>query len=194
MSAFCVFGKPFILRWAGSEYGKSYYVGLLIMLPVTASLTMGLGQDIVRAKNVHKGQIYINIVVCICNFLISIPLAMKLGAIGSALGTFLCEIVICIIVQSIYYKKIANLDIGSYYREMAKMMPGLILPTIYGIAILKLEIVKSSYLSIALYGMIYVAIYGISMWFFAMNDYEKGLVKRAFARVRRRLKRRINVR
>lgn len=187
MSGYCLFGKAFIMRWAGTDYETSYYVGLLLMLPVTASLTMGLGQDIMRAKNVHKMQIFINIAVTFCNFLVSIPLAMKFGAIGSALGTFLCEIVICIIVQSIYYSKVGGLDMKSYYKEMFRMLPGLMLPVAYGLAVDKLGFVKTTYPSIVLHIVIYVIIYATSMWLFAMNDYEKGLARKSIAKVTGRL-------
>ena len=176
MSGFIIFGKNFITRWTGLEYEKSYYVGILVMLPVTASLTMGLGQDIVRAKNVHKLQIFINAVFCICNLLISIPLAIVCGAIGSAIGTFITEIINCIIVQTIYYYKIAKLDMKSYYKEMLKISKGLILPIIYGFIIVHFGILKSNYLSIGLNVLIYSTIYITSMWLFAMNNYEKRLV------------------
>lgn len=189
MSGFCLFGKAFIMRWAGTDYEISYYVGLLLMLPVTVSLTMGLGQDIMRAKNVHKMQIFINIAVSFCNFLVSIPLAIKFGSVGSALGTFLCEIVICIIVQSIYYSKVGKLDMKAYYKEMFRILPGLVLPVVYGVAVNKMNFVKICYPSIGLHVLIYVCIYVASMWFFAMNDYEKSLAKKAANRVFGKLKR-----
>ena len=189
MSGYCIFGRPFILRWAGEEYEVSYYVGLLLMLPVTASLTMGLGQDIMRAKNVHKLQIFINIAVTLCNFIVSIPLAMKFGAVGSALGTFLCEIIICIIVQSIYYNNVGKLNIKAYYKEMLQIISGLILPVAYGVIISRMKIVRISYPSIGLHILIYVCIYAFSMWLFAMNDYEKNLMKNALMRITSKFKR-----
>ena len=112
---------------------------------------------------------------------------MKFGAIGSALGTFLCEIVICIIVQSIYYSKVGGLDMKSYYKEMFRMLPGLILPVAYGLAVDKLSFVKTTYPSIVLHIVIYVIIYATSMWLFAMNDYEKGLARKSIAKVTGRL-------
>lgn len=183
MSGYCIFGRVFILRWAGEEYEVSYYVGLLLMLPVTASLSMGLGQDIMRAKNIHKMQIFINIAVTFCNFIVSIPLAMTFGAVGSALGTFLCEIIICIIVQSIYYNRVGKLDMRAYYREMLHILPGLILPVIYGVIVMRMKFVQISYLSLGFHILIYVCIYAISMWLFAMNSYEKNLAKKIIVRV-----------
>lgn len=189
MSGYCIFGRAFILRWAGEEYEVSYYVGLLLMLPVTASLTMGLGQDIMRAKNIHKLQILINIAVTFCNFIISIPLAMKFGAVGSALGTFLCEIVICIIVQSIYYNNVGGLNMKAYYKEMVHIMPGLILPIAYGTIVSQMNLVRVSYPSIGLHILIYVCIYVISMWLFAMNDNEKKLTKKVMLKITSKIKR-----
>lgn len=183
MSGYCIFGKAFIERWAGKEYSISFYVGLLLMLPVTSSLTMGLGQDIVRAKNLHKKQIFINVMVCICNFIVSIPLAMMYGAIGSALGTFFCEIVICIIIQSIYYNNVANLNMRQYYMEMLHIIPGLVFPAIFGFVINKMRLVKSNYSSIILYALLYCIVYVVSMWIIVMNTTEKNMVRRAIKKL-----------
>lgn len=184
MSAYIIFGKQFILRWSGEEYGKSYYVGMLIMLPVTFSLSQGLGQDIARAKNLHKIQICINAAVCFCNFLVSIPLAAAFGAIGSAFGTFLCEIIICIIVRGIYFYKIVKIDMKAYYKEMFRLLPGWVVPIIFGIVINYLDLVKAQYFSIICFGIIYTAVYFISVWLFALSDNEKHMIKRTLKIIR----------
>lgn len=176
ISGYCVFGKAFILIWAGVEYDASYYVGLLLMLPVTVSLTMGLGQDIARAKNVHKKQIFINMVVSLCNFVISVPFAIRFGAIGSALGTFICEIIICVIIQSIYYNNVVKLNMKEYFKEMLRVLRGLVIPVLYGITILRFNLVKDNFSSIAAYGLIYILVYGVSMWGTVMTSYEKELL------------------
>jgi len=184
MSAYIIFGKPFICRWSGPEYSQSFYVGLLIMLPVTFSLTQGLGQDIARAKNLHKVQIIINVLVCFLNFLVSIPLAKAYGAIGSAFGTFLCEVIICIIVQSIYYHKVVHIDMKAYYQEMFHLIPGWIIPIIYGVIINCLQLVHSNYVTIMSYGLIYLVVFFISIWFFSLSTSEKGILKNIVSKVR----------
>ena len=30
MTAFTIFGHPFVIRWAGAEYDKSYAIGMLL--------------------------------------------------------------------------------------------------------------------------------------------------------------------
>lgn len=176
MSGFVFFGRPFIERWLGQEYSISYYVGVLIMLPVTVSLSQGLGQNIARAKNLHKIQILINISVTFLNFIVSIPLAKRFGAIGSAIGTFGCEVIICIFVQTIYFQKVVMLNMKEHYKEMLKLIPGWLIPFAYGILLMNLNLVHSSYVSIFIYGVIYVIIYLISVWSISLSESEKKYV------------------
>ena len=77
----------------------------------------------------------------------------------------------------------------AYYKEMFRILPGLVLPVVYGVAVNKMNFVKICYPSIGLHVLIYVCIYVASMWFFAMNDYEKGLAKKAANRVLGKMKR-----
>lgn len=186
MSAFIIFGRQFIVRWAGGEYSNSFLVSVLIMLPVTVALSQGLGQDIARAKNLHKMQIVINSCVCLLNVAVSIPLAFRYGAIGSAFGTFACEIVICVVVQSIYYHKIVKINMCAYCREMLKLIPGWIIPFFIGGMFNFFKVIKEDYTSIIVYGGVYTIIYAISAWMLAMNADEKAYIKRIASKVWRR--------
>ena len=190
ITGYIVLGKQFILKWAGVEYGNSYYIGLLIMLPVSPVLIMGLGQDITRAKNRHLMLIIINTTVSLLNLLISIPLAMRYGAIGSALGTFIAEIVITVVIISIYWRKVVKLDVAGVYLELLKMSRGLIIPLVFGYAIQKFKMIQISWKSIILWGVSYIVIYAFSMWLFAMNQYEKKLFRNAVEKVIEHLKKR----
>lgn len=183
ISGYTIFGQQFVIRWAGAEYKNSYIIGLFLMLPVTASLTMGLGQDIARAMNKHKAQILINVVICLVNFAISIPLAIKWGAVGSAGGTFFAEILMCMIVEPLYYYKVLGLDIRELFVNLKNIAGGMIIPIIVGVIILKGGFVKPNYLSIAMYAMVYALLYFVSMYIFAMNDYEKNYIKKIKNRI-----------
>lgn len=181
MSAFVIFGRQFIARWAGEGYGDSYLVALLIMLPVTVSQSQGLGKDIARAKNLHKMLIIINICVCVLNFVVSIPLAKWYGAVGSALGTFGSEMIICIVVQGIYYQKVVRINMMAYCREMLRILPGWIIPFAFGWVLNRFGLIETSYLSLFLYGILYTVIYAASIWFIALSDMEKEFIKKAVA-------------
>ncbi|MDD4078084.1 MAG: oligosaccharide flippase family protein, partial [Bacilli bacterium] len=51
MGGFILIGEYFISFWAGSGYRVSYYVALLLMIPVTVPLIQSIGIEIQRAKN-----------------------------------------------------------------------------------------------------------------------------------------------
>ena len=153
------------------------------MLPVTVSLCQGLGQDIARAKNLHKIQILINASVAFLNFIVSIPLAQRFGAIGSALGTFGCEVVICIFVQTLYFQKIVKINMKEHYIEMLKLIPGWLIPFAAGTVLMIFNLVHSIYGSIFLYAVLYTVIYAASVWCISLSDSEKGYVKSAIAKL-----------
>lgn len=185
MSAFVIFGKAFIRRWSGPGYENSYYVALLIMLPMTVAFSQGLGQNIARAKNLHRTQIVINMAISVLNLIISIPLAQLYGAIGSAFGTFLCEIVICTIVQGIYYHRVVKLDMVTYYKEMGQLLPGWIIPALFGLVLNHFDLLKSNYISIAVYGSIYTVLYLCSVWGFALSPSEKRMLSNIVGKVQK---------
>lgn len=184
MTAYIIFGKAFILRWAGDEYENSYLVGLLVMLPMTFALTQGLAQDISRAKNKHKILILISFFVCFINMLISIPLARLFGAVGSAVGTFLSEVVITFGVKTVYYQKFVELDMKKYYREMFLNLKGLVLPGILVLLLLRLHMVRATYESIIICGILYTVTYCMSMWLFVINEEEKCMSREIFGRLK----------
>lgn len=176
MIAFFILGKPFILRWAGKDYGQSFTVGWMLMFPVTFSLIMGLGQNIARAKNKHQLQIIINICVCVVNMLVSIPLAIHFGAVGSAFGTFVAEIVVCIIIQPIYYKKVIGIDVRGVFGDVLRYLPGIIIPVLFGMVINHLNLVKQNYGSIMFYGVLLAIIYAINIMLLSMGKSDRQYV------------------
>lgn len=186
MAAFSIFGHKFVIRWAGLEYSISYTVGMLLMLPVTLALCMGLGQDIARAKNKHQFQIIINFLVCIVNVFVSVPLALKWGAVGSALGTFVSEIFICMIIQPIYYHRVLKLDMKAVFKGLIGIVPGLLPCVLYGFVITYFNVLKPDYINIFVYGLFFILIYAVSMWFLSMNSQEKDMVRKVLHTISRR--------
>lgn len=184
ITAFVTFGRPFILRWAGEDYSRSFTVGWMLMVPVTFSMIMGLGQDIARAKNRHQIQIIINICICIVNMLVSIPLADYYGSVGSAFGTFMAEIIVCMIVQPLYYSRMLGINMKNVFSDIVRYLPGLAIPAFLGFLLNYLDIVKSDYSSILLFGVVFTAIYFISIWICSMNSNDRQYVREIFRKKR----------
>ena len=183
MIEYSFLGSSFIKTWAGLEYSASYTVGFLLMFPLTFSLCLGLGQDITRARNKHGMQVLLDFSICIVNVIISIPFALKWGAVGSAMGTFISEIVLCCIIQPIYYHKVVGLNMLKTYKSLFKIMLGGIAPILYGMMINNLDLIHENYLSIGIHGVIIFVIYSISVYTISFDTYEKEMLNILFRKV-----------
>lgn len=184
MSAYCIFGKQFVIVWAGSEYYESYIIGFLLMFPLTFSLVLGIGQDITRAKNMHQMQVVLDFSVCVINVIVSITLAKKFGALGCAFGTFCAEIILCCIIQPLYYQYKIGIDMRATILNICSMLKGLIVPILVGIALNYFGLIRNSYCSIFIWGIFYLVIYFLSMWRLGISIDEKRLISKTIGKVK----------
>ena len=73
LSGFIFLGRPFMIFWGGEEYVDSYYVALMLIIPVTVPLIQNLGIEIQRAKNKHQARGVVYFCIAVGNILLSIP-------------------------------------------------------------------------------------------------------------------------
>ena len=175
LSGFICFGVPFVKIWAGSEYDGSYIVALLLIIPVTVPLIQNLGVEIQRAKNMHKARAVVYLVIAIVNVFISIPLIKFMGPAGAALGTAISLIVGNIIFMNWYYQARIGLNMLYFWKEIAKVIPSLIVPFVVGVIIMRFTNI-TGLISLGVFATIYTVVYGLSMYFLGMNAEEKQLV------------------
>lgn len=187
-SGFVFFGKRFVLLWAGEEYSDAYYIALLLMGPVTISLVQGLGIEIQRSMNMHKFRSIAYSLMSIANIFISIPLCIRFGGIGCAMGTAVSVILANGIVMNIYYFKKMKLNIPYFWGEICRIIPGLIMPFIIGMFISAYTL-KCSIGTYLVMIMAYTVAYCGCCWLFSMNQYEKKLLLPVLNRLRRKYKR-----
>jgi len=171
--SFIVFGQSFIKLWAGEIYSKSYYIALVLMAPMVVALIQNIGIEIRKAKNKHKIPAVFMIVVAFVNIIITIPLAVNYGAIGSAIGTSVAIIINSIFIN-IYYQKVIRLNIILFWKQIIEMSKGAIIPICVAI-IMKVNYNYFSDLSFLLLTLPFGIIYFFSMYLFGLNDFEKKL-------------------
>jgi O-antigen/teichoic acid export membrane protein len=70
------------------------------------------------------------------NLVLSVFLCQSYGAVGAAIGTAISLIVANGIVMNIYYHKKCNINILYFWKNILKMLLGIIIPIILGIVIL----------------------------------------------------------
>lgn len=175
LSGFIFFGYPFVKMWAGEEYGASYAVAILLIVPVTVPLVQNLGIEIQRAKNMHKVRSIVYLFIAIANVFISVPLIKFFGPAGAALGTAISLFAGNIIFMNWYYHARIGMNMIYFWQEIAKFIPAFIAPCVVGIAIMKF-INITGLVKLGVFAGVYAAVYGLSMYFLGMNEEEKQLV------------------
>lgn len=179
LSGFIFFGRPFIGIWAGEDYYVSYIIALLLMTGITVPLIQNTGIEIQRAKNMHQFRSWAYLFMAIGNIIISIPLSIYFGGVGTAFATFMSMIIGNGFVMNWYYHAKVGLDMGYFWKEILSFIPAFILPTAYGL-IVNYAFNLYDFSNLLFAGTIYVLIFVVSIWFFGLNDYEKNLVKNPF--------------
>lgn len=174
LSGFVFFGRPFMGFWGGKGYEESYWVALWLIVPITVPLMQDLGIEIQRAKNMHRTRSVVYFVIAVCNVAISIPLIRFFGPTGAAVGTAIALTVGAILFMNWYYHNRIGLDMVFFWKSIASILPGLILPCILGAAMQRIPMDSIPVLGLCILG--YTAVYAGSMYRFGMNPSERRLL------------------
>ena len=185
LSGFVFFGEYFIYRWAGVDYGESYYIALLLICPVTIPLIQNIGIEIQRAKNKHQFRSIVYLIMALLNVGISIWLCYLLGIIGVAIGTTISLLVANGIIINIYYQKKLGINIIKFWKSILSTLPAFVIPIACGIVIMLFYNFKSL-LDFGLFIIIYVIIYAVSIYFLGLNREEKNIIFGRFKRVKQK--------
>lgn len=177
------FGKSFIVEiWTNEGYEESYYVMLLLTLPASIALIQNLGIEIQRAENRHKFRSIAYLIMAVVNFVLSIFLCQKYGAIGCAFGTAISLILANGIIINFYYHIKCNIDVIRFWKEIISILPGFLVPSLLGTIFMKYVYIEDIF-SFGLYAIVYAIIYIISVWFLSMNNTEKSMLIQQFERI-----------
>ena len=176
------FGRHFINMWAGNNYDSSYPIALLLIIPVTVPLIQNIGIEIQRAKNMHQFRSWVYFFIALANLIISIPLAKMYGGVGAAIGTAISLIIGNGFLMNWYYHAKVGLDMKYFWKQIISFTPALVMPILAGILINNFFDLYNA-LNFLVFGIIYVIIFFISMWFIGMNQYEKDLVGKPTRRI-----------
>ena len=105
LSGFIVFGKEFILLWAGNGYEMAYIVSLIFFVSLVPTQTQHLGLIICRARNHLKFRTYVHLLIAILSLLFQIACSKYFGMIGNALAISISLLLMGGVVLNIYYAK-----------------------------------------------------------------------------------------
>lgn len=177
LTGFIFFGYYFIVGYyAGSGYEQSYIIALILLIPITIPLIQNTGIEIQRAKNKHHFRSIVYAGIAVANLCISIPLCKYFGIIGSAVGTSIGITLGNIIIMNWFYHKKLGLDMRYFWKNIAKVIPSMILPICIGVIFWKV-IGITSLVRFLVLAIIYVVVFFVSLWLWGMNEEEKNLIR-----------------
>lgn len=176
---YTLIGQEFILLWAGPDYKDAYWIGLFLMLAVFVPSIQNVGLEIQKAKNMHKARSIAYFLIALINVLITIPMSYIWGSVGAAAATTICMFAGTVVFMNIYYYKYVGIDIPVFWKSIAGILPGYIIPILVGIIGVKV-IPTHGFLEVFYKVLLIVVSFAISIWFFSMNQYEKDLIKKPY--------------
>ncbi len=172
-SGFVFFGKYFITEiYVTAEYENAYYAALFLILPLIVPLIQNVGIEIQRAVNKHKFRSLVYLVMAFINVIISIPLGISFGCIGTAAGTGISLVVANGIIMNIYYHKSMDIDVISFWKSISGIIKGMIIPVFFGFVIMRF-IDFGGTVEFCLWVLAYAVIYCASVFAFGTIKEEK---------------------
>lgn len=190
LSAFIVFGKPFIRLWAGEGYEDAYYICLLFFFPQTVPLIQNLGITVLQARNQMKFRSLLYIVIALASLGLSILLAKPYGGYGCAFATSLALLVGQGLIMNIYYHRKQHLNMVTFWKEILKMSLVPLCFVVAGLWVINHAVFSNlSVLNFAGLGLLFTVAYGFAFWHLGMNRDEKQLISQPIGLLITRIRR-----
>lgn len=186
LSGFLLFGRRFIVMWAGDAYAGAYPIALLFLVALTVPLIQNLGITILEARNQLKFRSLLYLTIALTSLAFQIPAAKHFGAVGCAATIASALFLGQVVVMNIYYQSRQGIDIVRFWREIAKMSVAPLAMAVISACLMhwvKLDSVWRFAAGIALFTAVYMPV----IWRFSMNNYERGLFKAPILRLFRTL-------
>lgn len=177
-AVFIVNGKMFISLWVGESKVRSYYVSLLIMLPMLFYLSQSIGSQVLWALNKHKIQAFLKLGVSIINIgLTALLIKVMDPLIGASLGTCIALLIGDVLVMSIVFKKDIGISITRYYYGQFKGIgTAILISFVLGLLFSKLELsgIFGFFINCAFMSVVYL----IQLFLYGFNEEERVFIKK----------------
>lgn len=180
LCGFILYGKFFILKWAGVGFENSYFYTIIFMIGYLFISSQNTASLILQAKNKHHFFAIVYMLTGISCFILSIPMAYYLGALGCVITTVFCLLIGQGFITNWYYYKI-GIDIFGYIKNVFKLGVVSVLCLLFGLFIRniwKINSIPIMIYQIIIFTLIFVSIH----WILAFNNYEKNLFAKIFHR------------
>lgn len=172
--SFLTFGQLFIELWLGKVFIEAYWIGCIILIPMTIDLVQNVIFSVMQVRNQYGFRAKLYTIMAIANIVLAIPAAKIYGGIGCSFITGIILLIGNGFCLNIYFFKKMKLDVSEYWKQLSQI--GIVLCIIASISIIFQNLfVIPSLFTFGIVAFFYGILYGILIWKFALNTYEKNM-------------------
>lgn len=172
LGGFICLGKEFFSLWLGKGFEDCYYLALILMVPITFPLIVNTCLAILKAKNLLLFRTIALAYSAVINVVFTIIGTKLWGFYAAAAGTAISTVIGSVLSLNIYYQiKLKMNMLRVYFRIMHKIVLCIAIPTV--ICILINPYFGVSWFSFIAKAAVFLAIYGVLMNLFGLNENEK---------------------
>lgn len=172
LGGFICLGKEFFSLWLGKGFEDCYYLALILMVPITFPLIVNTCLAILKAKNLLLFRTIALAYSAVINVVFTIIGTKLWGFYAAAAGTAISTVIGSVLSLNIYYQiKLKMNMLRVYFRIMHKIVLCIAIPTV--ICILINPYFGVSWFSFIAKAAVFLAIYGVLMILFGLNENEK---------------------
>ena len=171
---FVLYGRSFVNLWVGPEFKQVYPYSLILMAGLFVCLVQTTAVPIIQAKNKHAFRAVLYAVLGVINIIVRIPMAKIYGGMGCAVTTGISLLIGQTIIINFYYHRL-GIKVIDLFKDMLKILPYMLIAFLIFLFIGSIWD-NGKITGFILQGTMFSAVYGIILWFFVFNRYEKDLV------------------
>lgn len=173
---FIALGQSFIVDvWRKSDFALSYWCAVLLIVPSFFYLPMQIANTTLIVENKVKLQAYVFLIMGGINVVLSLVLSKYFGAVGASASIFVAYMVRTILM-AVIYKRVLKLNMGKFFKEsFLKLSPWFAVTLAAGLLLEYFNPMAHTIWRFGVNGVIMVGLYGVLLYCFGWNDYEKQL-------------------
>lgn len=176
LTGFIIFGKEFIFWWVGEAYSSSYIVAVIIMLAYTLPLILTFANSLLEAYNKVRFKVLIYIVFFSLGLVLGYFLIPKYQEVGMIIGVSAGWMISQVILM-VFYHKVLGINMMDFFKKTFNRTFVAAL-SVFGFGYFLNTYLPATIFYLIFKVIIYSGIYWSVMYFYAMNIYEKQLIKK----------------
>ncbi len=182
LGVFTIFGREFLILWAGPDFEGAWLVSITIMLAYTVPLIQSFANQLLEAMGLFKFKARVYLVALPIGIYVGYILLPSHGVLGMAMGIALGWGA-AVFVMNVYYHKVINLNMPRFFIGVSRGIAPVFIACLSIGGLLRL-IPGSGWLLLFGQISIFSVSYAVLMYRFGMNIDERNEVDNILKRIK----------